>query len=164
VTLSWVHSISQLPKCSRNHTTQQSRTTFHDTSIKKEKEGRGADGGDVSRCTSTPAQAVTVSSLWCDGTIPTAHRTSPYRYRVTNFWYVTWSRVSSTVSRYDVVTVRGNVTSVCPPRAAVIHLWENGIHLFVTATLYLVSCPMRPLGSAKNVRVQMSLSKIYNTT
>ena len=36
----------------------------------KEKEKR-ADGGDVSRCTSTPAQAVTVSPLWCDGQIPT---------------------------------------------------------------------------------------------
>jgi hypothetical protein len=34
------------------------------------------DGGHVSRCPSTPAQAVTVSSLWCDGQIPTAHRTS----------------------------------------------------------------------------------------
>jgi len=31
----------------------------------------------TSRCTCTPAQAVTVSSLWCDGQIPTAHRTSP---------------------------------------------------------------------------------------
>jgi hypothetical protein len=31
----------------------------------------------TSRCTSTPAQAVTVSSLWCDGQIPTTHRTSP---------------------------------------------------------------------------------------
>jgi len=29
------------------------------------------------RCTSTPAQGVTVSSLWCDGQIPTAHRKSP---------------------------------------------------------------------------------------
>ena len=29
------------------------------------------------RCTSTPAQAVNVSSHWCDGQIPTAHRTSP---------------------------------------------------------------------------------------
>jgi hypothetical protein len=38
---------------------------------------RGADGGDVSRCTFRPAQAVTVSSLWCDGQIPTAHRTLP---------------------------------------------------------------------------------------
>jgi hypothetical protein len=34
---------------------------------------RGADGGDVSRFTSRPAQAVTVSSLWCDGQITTAH-------------------------------------------------------------------------------------------
>jgi hypothetical protein len=38
---------------------------------------RGADGGYVSLCTSRPAQAVTVSSLWCDGQIPTAHRTCP---------------------------------------------------------------------------------------
>jgi hypothetical protein len=65
----------------------------------------------VSRCTSTPAQAVTVSSLWCDGQIPTAHRTNPLRYRVTNFWYVARSRVPSTLSRYGV-TVSGNVTSV----------------------------------------------------
>ena len=91
---------------------------------------------------------------------------NPLRYRVTNFWYVTWSRIPSTLSRYGV-TVRGNVTSVYPtlevPRFAIIHLWENGIHPFVIAMLYLVSCPMRPLGSAKNVRVQMSLSKIYDT-
>jgi hypothetical protein len=39
------------------------------------KKTRGADGGDVSRCTSRPAQPVTVSSLCCDGQIPTAHRT-----------------------------------------------------------------------------------------
>jgi hypothetical protein len=32
---------------------------------------------DVQRCTSTSAQAVTVSALWCDGQIPTAHRKSP---------------------------------------------------------------------------------------
>jgi len=30
-----------------------------------------------SRCTSKPAPAVTVSSLWCDGQIATAHRKSP---------------------------------------------------------------------------------------
>jgi hypothetical protein len=29
------------------------------------------------RCTSTPAQVVKVSSLWCDSQIPTAHRKSP---------------------------------------------------------------------------------------
>ena len=39
--------------------------------------GRSRCGPATSRCTSTPAQAVTVSSLWCDGQIPTAHRTSP---------------------------------------------------------------------------------------
>jgi hypothetical protein len=66
--------------------------------------------------TSTPAQAVTVSSLWCDGRIPTAHRKSPERYRVTNFWYVTRARVPSTLSRYGV-TIRGNVTSVYPPKS-----------------------------------------------
>ena len=42
----------------------------------KEKEKR-AGCSYMSRCTSTPAQAVTVSSLWSDGQIPTAHRTSP---------------------------------------------------------------------------------------
>jgi len=60
------------------------------------------------RCTSRPAQAVTVSYLWCDGQIPTAHRTSSWRYRVTNFWYVTWSQVPSALSRY-CVTGRGKV-------------------------------------------------------
>ena len=34
-------------------------------------------GRATSRCTSTPAPAVTISSLWCDGQIPPAHRTSP---------------------------------------------------------------------------------------
>ena len=58
-----VHSISQLPKRSTNRTALQIRTTLRDRSIGKENKGRGADGGDVSRCTSTPAQAITVSSL-----------------------------------------------------------------------------------------------------
>jgi len=66
-------------------------------------------GRATSRCTSTPALAVTVSSLWCDEQIPTAHRTNPQRYSVTNFWYVTRSRVPSTLSRYGV-RIRGNVT------------------------------------------------------
>ena len=39
--------------------------------------GRNRCGRATSRCTSTPAPAVTVPSLWCDGQIPTAHRTSP---------------------------------------------------------------------------------------
>jgi len=43
-------------------------------SFKEKEKKRG--GGDVLLCTSTPALAVTVSSLWCDGQIPTAHRTS----------------------------------------------------------------------------------------
>ena len=46
--------------------------------------------------------------------IPTAHRKSLQRYRVTNFWYVTRARVPSTLSRYGV-TIRGYVTSVYPP-------------------------------------------------
>ena len=54
MTLFWVHSISQLPKRSRNRTTLQIRTNLQDRSIGNEKKGRGADGGDVSRCTSTP--------------------------------------------------------------------------------------------------------------
>jgi hypothetical protein len=70
-------------------------------------------GRATRRCTSTPAQTVTVSSLWCDGQIPTAHQKSLYRYRVTNFGCVTWSRVPSTLSRYGF-TIRGNVTSVYP--------------------------------------------------
>jgi hypothetical protein len=60
MTLSWVHSISQLQKRSRNHTTLQISTTFQDRSTRNEKKGRGADCGDMSRCTSSPAQAVTV--------------------------------------------------------------------------------------------------------
>jgi hypothetical protein len=39
--------------------------------------GRSRCGRATSRCTSTPLPAVTVSFLWCDGQIPTAHRTSP---------------------------------------------------------------------------------------
>ena len=76
-TLFWVHSNSQLPKRSRNRTALQTRTTLQDRSISNGKKDRGADGGDVSLCTSRPAQAVTVSSLWCDGQIPTAHQTCP---------------------------------------------------------------------------------------
>ena len=114
MTLSWVHSISQLPKRSRNHTTLQIRTTLHDRSIRNEEKDRGADGSDESRCMSRPAQALTVSYLWCDSQIPTAHRTSLYSNRVTNFWYVTRSRVLSTFSRCGV-KLCGNITSVDPP-------------------------------------------------
>ena len=39
--------------------------------------GRSRCGRAMSRCTSTPAPAVIVSFLWCDGQIPTAHRKSP---------------------------------------------------------------------------------------
>jgi len=77
MTLPSVHSTSQLPKRPTNRTALQIRTTLQYRSIGNEKKGRGADGGDVSRCTSTPTQAVSLSSLWCDGQIPTAHRTSP---------------------------------------------------------------------------------------
>ena len=62
-TLPSVHSKSQSPKRSTNRTAVQTLTTLQDRSIRNGKKGRGADGGDVSRCTSTPAQAVTVSSL-----------------------------------------------------------------------------------------------------
>jgi len=47
MTLSWVHSISQLPKCSRNYTALQARTTLQDRSTRNEKKDRGADGGYV---------------------------------------------------------------------------------------------------------------------
>jgi hypothetical protein len=72
MTLSWAHSISQLPKRSRNRTALQIRTALQDKSIRNEKKGRGADGGGVSRCPSTPAQAVTLSLVWCDCQISTA--------------------------------------------------------------------------------------------
>jgi len=39
--------------------------------------GQSRCGRPTWRCTSTPAPAVTLSSVWCDGQIPTAHRTSP---------------------------------------------------------------------------------------
>ena len=55
--------ISQVPKCSRNRTALQIHTTLQDRSVRNEKECRGADGGDMSRRTSTVAQALTVSSL-----------------------------------------------------------------------------------------------------
>ena len=63
VTLPSVHSILQLQKRSRNRTALQIRTTVRDRSIGNEKNGSGADGGDVSRCKSRPAQALAVSSL-----------------------------------------------------------------------------------------------------
>jgi len=111
MTLPSFHSISQLQKCSRNHTTLQIRTLWHfpqstqyqlqkrsrnhttlqihtclqGRSVRNEKKGRGVDGGDVSpqiicvsHCTSTPAQAETISSLWCHGRIPTAHQKPPF--------------------------------------------------------------------------------------
>jgi hypothetical protein len=46
-----------------------------------------------------------------DGQILTAHQTCPLRYRVTDSWYVTCSRVPSTLLWYGVM-VCGNVT-VC---------------------------------------------------
>jgi len=45
--ISWIHSISQLPKRSRNHTATQTRTTLQDRSTRNEKKGRQADGGYV---------------------------------------------------------------------------------------------------------------------
>ena len=57
MTLSGVHSISQLPKRWRNGTALQICTTLQDRSIGSEEKGRGADSGDVSRCTSTPTES-----------------------------------------------------------------------------------------------------------
>ena len=59
MTLSRVHSISQLPKRSRNRTALQICTTLQHRSIGNEEKGRGADSGDVSRFTSTPAEFTT---------------------------------------------------------------------------------------------------------
>jgi len=56
----------------------------------------------MSSCTSRPAQAITISSLWCNSQILTVHWTSPQHYRITNLWYVTWSWVPSTLWRYGV--------------------------------------------------------------
>ena len=113
MTLSRVHSISQLPKRSRNFTALQICTTLQNRSIGSEEKGRGADSDDVSCCTSTPVQAVTVLSLWYDSQIPTGQGTSPSCYHLTNFWNVTRSQVSSTLSQYGVM-LHGNVTSVDP--------------------------------------------------
>ena len=57
MTLSGVHSISQLPKRSSNRTALQICTTLQDRRIGNEEKGRGVDSGDVSRCMSTPAQS-----------------------------------------------------------------------------------------------------------
>ena len=76
-TLPSVHSISQLPKRSTNRTAPHIHTTLQDRSIRNGRKGRWTDGGDASRCTSRPTPAVTVSSFWCDGQIPTAHRNKP---------------------------------------------------------------------------------------
>ena len=48
-----VHSTSQLPKRSTNRTALHIPTTLQNRSIRNEKKGRWAAGGDVSRCTST---------------------------------------------------------------------------------------------------------------
>jgi hypothetical protein len=69
MTFSWVHSISQLQKRSRNGRTPQIRTTLQDRNIRNEKKGKGGGSGDVSSCTSRPAQVLTASSLQCDGQI-----------------------------------------------------------------------------------------------
>jgi hypothetical protein len=90
--------------CANGLTLWRSQFVTVARSIMNVKKARGADGGDVSRCTSIPAQAVTVLSLWCDGQIPTGYQ------HVTHF-YVTWSRVLSRLSLH-CVSVRGNVTSV----------------------------------------------------
>ena len=57
MTLSGVHSISQLPKRSTNRTALQICTTLQDRSIGSEEKDRGANSGDVSRCMSTPAES-----------------------------------------------------------------------------------------------------------
>jgi hypothetical protein len=44
-------------------TLQKSHSTLQHRSIRNGIEGKGADGGDASRCTSKPAQAVTLPSL-----------------------------------------------------------------------------------------------------
>jgi hypothetical protein len=75
--LSPVHTISQSPKRSSKRTALHTHTTLQDRSIMNEKQGRGAEGGDLSRCASTIAAAVTWSSLWCKAQIPTAHKTIP---------------------------------------------------------------------------------------
>jgi hypothetical protein len=46
-----------ITKRSRNRTALQICTTLQDRSIGNEKMDRGADSGDVSRCTSTPAES-----------------------------------------------------------------------------------------------------------
>ena len=61
--------------------------------------------GDVSRCPSTPAQAVTYHPF---------DATAKYQQHTEQARNVTWSHVPSTLSRYGV-TLRGNVTSVYLP-------------------------------------------------
>jgi hypothetical protein len=53
--------ITVMKTLKRPHNTTDSRHSSRE-SINNEKNGRGADGCDVSRCTSTPAPAVTVTS------------------------------------------------------------------------------------------------------
>jgi hypothetical protein len=47
-----------ITKRSRNRTALQICTTLQDRSIGSEEKGRGADSGDVSCCTSTPAESM----------------------------------------------------------------------------------------------------------
>jgi hypothetical protein len=108
------HPVPHGVTVSCEHYTRGSQFVMGARSIMNIQEARGADGGDVSCYMFRPVQATTVSSLWCDSQIPTAHQTCPKRYCVNNFWYVTWSWVPPTLSQYSV-TVCGNVTSVYPP-------------------------------------------------
>jgi hypothetical protein len=107
MTLPSVHSISQLPKRSTNRTALQTRTTLHDRSARNEKKGRGADGGDVSRCPSTPAQGVTYH--------PLMRRTNTEN---TPNKPVTWPR--------NELLIRYAVTS--PVHTVTIRCWSTGVY------------------------------------
>ena len=115
VTLPSVLFISHLTKRSTNRTALQIHTTLQDRSIRSEKKGRGADGGDVSRCTSRAAPAVTVSSLWCDGQIPNKPVTWP-RNQLLIRYAVTESRPNchDTVLRYAVTLQVWTQANRCP--------------------------------------------------
>ena len=59
--------------------------------------------------------------------------------RVTNFWYVTRSRVPSTLSRYGV-TIHGKVTSVYPPLHVSIFV-KIRFSVYIVNQLYLCDLP-----------------------
>ena len=97
------------------------------------------------------SQPLDCSTLWNFGNYMPVGTAS--LYRVTSFWYVTRSRISSTLSRYGV-PLHGNVTSVDPPlqrrRRHMIHRLSCAVPL--ENILQLDNCFYLPLSTWHNTQ------------